>query len=323
LATNIVGDTYDYTATNPNADGFPTMVTNSAPSNIASTRSPIGDVHAAVQGSEGAIYYEAYVTASDTWSGWSALSNGATANTPAIAVVGATEYFVVKGSDGESLWFASRNLADGSFSGWTWLSGSTPSAPTLVTDGMRLILVVRGSDSRVYYRVYDIATQLWSNWRGISTGFTSEKPTAAMLGNKLYIVVRGITLGSNSVYYGTVDMENDDFSGWKAVGGSTPSAPVLATLHTVNGLCLAVRGDDNQIYVNRWNGVSWQGWNVISLGSTVSSPAIAVYQNTLHMIVIGLDGSSLWYNSMNLTTNVASGWTPLMGSSPSAPTITR
>ncbi|MCW3994701.1 MAG: multicopper oxidase domain-containing protein [Candidatus Bathyarchaeota archaeon] len=325
IATNVVGDTFDYTTTNPNAVGFPTLSVDSPPSNIASTGTALGDVFTAVRGSGvGEIYQRSYVTSSNTWSAWTALPLGSTSDTPAVAVVGAREYFVVRGSDGLSLYFGSRNIPTGAFSGWTWMPGSTPSAPTLVTDGYRrLALVVRGSDNKIYYNIYDVATQLWSNWQVLPAGLTSEKPTAALVDGKLYIVVRGITVGSNVLYFGSVDVSGGAFSGWAPLAGSTPSAPVLTTLHTTQGLCLAVRGDNNIIYLNRWNGAIWQGWTAIPSGSTPSSPAISVYTNRLHFVVVGMDGTSLYYNWMNLNTNAMSTWTALAGSSPSPPTMSR
>jgi len=153
---------------------------------------------------------------------------------------------------------------------------------------------------------------------------TSEKPTAAILNNKLHIVVRGITLASNDLYQGTVDLGDGAFSGWTPLQGSTPSAPVLATTHLTNELFLAVRGEDNVIYLKNWNGITWDAtWTPLPSGSTGFSPAIAVYGNNLQIVVIGMDGISLWHNSMDINTNALSTWTPLSGSSPSAPTMTR
>jgi FtsP/CotA-like multicopper oxidase with cupredoxin domain len=322
IASNIVGDTFDYSIADPGANGFPTIMSNSTASNIASTGTALGNIHAAVQGSGlGEIYLNSQNATA--WSGWSALPNGATIDTPATATIGSTEYIVVKGSDGFSLWFNSRNLATGAISGWSAIAGSTPSSPTLTTDGRVLALVVRGSDNRVYYNVYDPTTLQWSNWRFTHTGVTNDKPAAAILGDKLFIVVRGITLGSDVLYYGTADLSSDTFSGWIALGGTSTSAPVLASLHITSGLCVVVRGSNNAVYLNRWNGATWQGWNALPSGSTPKSPAIAVYENTLHVVVTGMDGSSLWYNTMNLNTSAMGSWIPLQGSSPSAPALTR
>lgn len=322
IAQNIVGDTFDYSITDPGAVGFPNIVVNSTASNIASTGTALGDIHAAVQGSGvGNIYTNSESSA--TWTGWIVLPNGATTDTPATATIGSTEYFVVKGSDGLSLWFGSKNLATGTFSGWTAMAGSTPSAPTLTSNGQVLSLVVRGSDNRVYYNIYDPTTQLWGNFHYIQGSVTNDQLGAAILGDHLYIVTRGITLGSNDLYYGTVGLSSGVFSGWNALGGTSTSAPVLTSMHTSPGLYLTVRGSDNGIYLNKWNGATWLGFTAAPSGSTSKSPAIAVYENTLHIVVTSMDGSSLWYNAMNLNTNTMGTWTPMAGSSPSAPTMTR
>ncbi|MEM3384163.1 MAG: multicopper oxidase domain-containing protein [Nitrososphaeria archaeon] len=326
VATNVVGDTWDYSdpEINEGAVGFPTMTVHSVPSNIATTGTPLGDIHAAVRGSENeAIYHESFISASGNWTGWSALPNGSTVDTPAVIVVAEKEYFVVRGSDGSSLWFGSRNLATGTFSSWTWIDGSTPSAPTLVTDGVRLALVVRGSDDRVYYRFFDTVTQVWGDWNVVPTGTTSEKPAAALTSNKLHLVVRGITPNSNIIWHGTVDLANKAFSGWKPVDGSTPSAPILVPKQTSNDLCLIVRGENNLLYINTWNGFVWQGWTAVPSGATPLSPAAVVLGDTLHFVVVGMDGYSLWYNSMNLVNGTIVGWMPMNGSTLSAPTLAR
>lgn len=324
LATNIVGDTFDYSIANPGAVGFPTLTVNSTASNIASTATPLGDIHSAVRGNgDNLIYQKSERIASSTWTSWTALPSGTTNDSPAIAVVGSTEYYVVRGSDGSSMWFGSKNLATSTFSGWTALSGATSSAPTLVADGRILALVLTGTDNHVYYRIYDTATQLWNNWKVISSGVTSDKPTAAIQEGQLFIAVRGITLGSNALWYGTVETNSGVFSGWKLLNGSSPSAPTLTAMHTSNGLYLMVRGQDNLIYINKWNGNAWQGWTSLPTGSTSNSPAIAVYENKLHLVVVGMDGTSLWYNSMNVNTNSWSTWTSLDGSSTSAAALTR
>jgi hypothetical protein len=77
------------------------------------------------------------------------------------------------------------------------------------------------------------------------------------------------------------------------------------------------------LYLNKGNGITWQGWNAVPSASTPKSPAIAIYENKLHFVVVGMDGSSLWYNAMNLNTNSIGTWVPLAGSSPSAPTLVR
>ena len=97
--------------------------------------SPMADV---VRGSNNCIYYSTYNSNTASWSSWNCLPTGTTMDSPAATVVSDTLYVVVRGMDGESLWFGSVNLADDSFSGWTLLSGSTSSTPTLTSNGTAL-----------------------------------------------------------------------------------------------------------------------------------------------------------------------------------------
>jgi hypothetical protein len=86
---------------------------------------------------------------------------------------------------------------------------------------------------------------------------------------------------------------------------------------------LVVRGSDNKIYYRSYNfsSGSWGSWNVL-LGATCDSPAAAVCNNELHVVVRGTDGNTLWHGYVDLATSTFSGWTLLSGCTPSAPTLT-
>jgi hypothetical protein len=60
------------------------------------------------------------------------------------------------------------------------------------------------------------------------------------------------------------------------------------------GLSLAVRGIDNGIYVNRFNGAAWLGWTQLP-GATLDSPALAVNGNMLELVVHGSD-NAIYHN---------------------------
>lgn len=80
-----------------------------------------------------------------------------------------------------------------------------------------------------------------------------------------------------------------------------------------------VRGVDNRIYYNVWNSTHWAGWASLP-GATRDSPAVAVFGNNLHVVVVGMDGG-LWHGYVNLTDSTFSAWTLLSGATPSAPTL--
>jgi hypothetical protein len=141
-----------------------------------------------------------------------------------------------------------------------------------------------------------------------------------MLGSKLHVVVRGEN--TNTLWYSNVNLQDNSFSGWTLLSGSTPSTPTLTDYLPANGLCLVVRGGDNKVYYSVYEGTTWQSWNSLPTGTTNETPAALVIGNMLYLVVIGNDGTSLWLCSIDLTTNNFAAWTPLTGSTPSKPVLT-
>jgi len=173
--------------------------------------------------------------------------------------------------------------------------------------------VVRGMDNKIYYRSY--SGNDWESWQMLP-GSTIDSPAAIECGGKLHIVVRG---GSNTIWYGRIELSTGSFSGWKKLPGATLSKPDLAATADCK-LYLAVRGMDDGIYLNYYDGSSWTGWRRIP-GSTVDGPSIAILGDTLHMIVRGSDGFSIWHGTMDLTSSTWQGWTKISGSTPSTPDL--
>jgi len=276
-----------------------------------------------VRGMDDAIYYRTYNSTSDTWDDWDRLPSGSTIDRPAAAVCSGELHVVVRGSDGYTLWFSSLNLTDKSFSGWMQLDGVTESAPTLTGNGTRLVLSVRGLDNVVYYRVYDCNAESWSAWTGLP-GATSDQPAVEILGDELHLVVRGYGATDaerQTLWHGAVDLTDNAFLGWEMVSGATDETPMLAASETRGEVYLCVKGMDSQIYVNTWTS-SWQGWTALASGWTNESPAVAVTDDVLQVVVKGFDGSSLWHCSVDLDSSVQSSWALITGSSPSAAIIT-
>jgi hypothetical protein len=278
-----------------------------------------------VRGLDNRIYYRLYNSTSG-WKPWSALQTGTTIDSPAAAVCNNELHIVVRGLDVNSLWHGYVNLADNTFVGWTRLSGSTPSAPTLTSNGTVLCLVVRGGDNRIYYRTYAFSPRGWGGWNVLSRGLTCDGPAAAMLGDKLHIVVRGFSAtdvyGNYSLWHVIINPDLGVARDWVSVSGYSPSKPTL----TSNGmmLCLVVRGLDNRIYWRVYNvpADSWASWNVVPTGSTHDGPSATIADNKLHFVVRGLDVNSLWHGYVNLADNTFVGWTRLSGSTPSPPALT-
>ena len=278
-----------------------------------------------VQGAHDEIYHRLYNSTTSSWEDWRVIPDGATPDSPAGAVYSGKLYFVVRGMDGQSLWFGSVNLTDYSFSGWTGLSGATPSAPALTVYGSKLILVVRGLTNVIWYRYYDTVSETWGEWIAIQDGATCDSPAAEVLGTNLHLVVRGFSTtdiwGNNTLWHGIVSLADDSFSGWTYLPGATPSAPTLAASETLGSLYLSVRGMSDVIWTNKWNGAVWEGWTALPDGATIDSPTVAVVNGELHIVVRDITGDALWHYYIDLLTEANSGWIRMDGWTPSAPTL--
>ena len=178
-----------------------------------------------VRGNNDIIYYRFYNLESRVWSDWEAVPDGTTLDTPAVELTNDALQIVVRGSNYDQIWHGSLNIADNSFSGWSLLSGATPSPPTLTGNITTLCLVVRGENNVIYYRWYDFASKVWSDWTGFLYGTTPDVPAATVMNDNLQIVVRGMNY--DQIWHGTLSLTTNAWSDWTQLDGSTPSNPVL------------------------------------------------------------------------------------------------
>lgn len=108
------------------------------------------------------------------------------------------------------------------------------------------------------------------------------------------------------------------WTGWQSLSGETPSPPVVCSSGTI--MILAVRGMDNGIYLETYTNNNWSNsWDSPG-GATNDQPACAVLDQTLYVVVRGLNNVT-YANSMSLATLTWSGWVDLGGQTPSAPVI--
>lgn len=290
------------------------------PSRIANFQYSKMAMYLVVRGSDNRIYYRNYNSTSASWFGWNSLPTGTTLDSPAAVCADNILHIVVRGASNDQIWYSNVNLTDNTFSGWTQLSGATPSTPMLTGNSTTLSLVVRGENNNIYYRFYTIASQTWTGWTAVPSGTTPDAPAASLVGNTLHIVVRGSD--GTTLWYSNVDLSTGAFSGWQLVGGATQSKPTLIACEARNEIILVVRGLNNVIYRNAWNGSSWAGWSGLPTGATCDGIGATVIGEALHVVVRGMDGYTLWHSCVDLATSAFSGWTPLSGSTPSTPTLT-
>jgi hypothetical protein len=134
----------------------------------------------------------------------------------------------------------------------------------------------------------------------------------------------------NIIYVKATDVLGYTFDHWASSWSltSTTTNPTYVTLTGPGSIeayyrkntYLVVRGNDNGIYYRSYAGSTWTEWTKLP-GATLMSPAACVFNNKLQIVVVGTDGTSLWYGNVDLGTSSFSGWTLLSGATPSAPTL--
>jgi hypothetical protein len=67
---------------------------------------------------------------------------------------------------------------------------------------------------------------------------------------------------------------------------------------------------------------TWENWSSVPSGATGDSPAAAVHNGDLHIVVRGLDGASLGHGWVDLGADTFMGWTCISGATPSTPVLT-
>lgn len=185
-----------------------------APPSLASSADKLCLV---VRGTDGIVYYKIYY--GSVWSDWSWFPIE-TPYAPSATVLKNNLYVSVVGTMYNAIYCGSINLTTQEFSGWTWIPGGSNATPTLASSADRLCLVVRGTNSIVYYRIYD--GSIWTNWSWLPIE-TLYSPGAAISQGRLCVAVIGPMY--NAIYYGDVDLNTQEFSGWTWIPGSSSTGP--------------------------------------------------------------------------------------------------
>ena len=182
-----------------------------------------------VRGGDNRIYYRSYNCTSDEWEGWIVVPTGVTCDSPAATILANELHIVVRGisATNSSMWHTRLNLTTETFSGWTRLSGATLSAPTLAASqtSNKLYLTVRGLNNSTYYNTWNGTG--WEGWTVVPSGATCDGPAAAIIGDELRIVVRG--MDGHSLWHYHINLSTSDHSGWTRINGATSSAPTLTS----------------------------------------------------------------------------------------------
>jgi hypothetical protein len=182
------------------------------------------------------ICYRTYNCATESWGDWIELS-GATCDGPVAAMLGSNLHIVIRGfsstdvTKNNTMYHIIVQPNVGVVRDWITLSGATPSKPALIASQVayqQLYLVVRGMNNNIYWATYDGSADSWGSWNDVPTGSTCDGPAAIAKDNKLHTVVRG--MDGSTLWHGFVNLTSNAFSGWTLLSGSTPSAPIFASL---------------------------------------------------------------------------------------------
>jgi hypothetical protein len=125
---------------------------------------------------------------------------------------------------------------------------------------------------------------------------------------------------NNTLWYSTIDMGTMHASSWTTIPGATDSAASLTGSQVTGDLTLVVKGIGSGIYVNTHFSSGWFGWTSLP-GSTTQTPAATITDDSLHLVVIGADGYTIWYGAKDQNTGIFGDWNILSGYTPSKPTL--
>jgi hypothetical protein len=152
----------------------------------------------------------------------------------------------------------------------------------------------------------------WTAWSSLG-GASTSGPAAAAYGPNINVFMRGT---DGAVY--TNALVNGAWTGWASIGGYTTSAPAAIARRGTNYLDVAVRGGDNQMYLNTYvPGEGWHGWGAIG-GALTSAPAIDSHSDGILDIFSRAGDGAMWQQSW--TGSAWTGWSSDGGGIIGAPT---
>ena len=180
-------------------------------------------------------------------------------------------------------------------------------------------LVVRGLENQIWYREYDVASTTWGEWSALPSGMAYDSVATTVCNGKLYMTTQA--MDGMSLWFSWVDLTDNNFSGWTAISGLTPSPPTLVS--DDDKLYVLVRGLENQIWIRNYDcmGEVWGEWSALPSGACPDSIAASIRNGNLYMVVQGMDGLSLWFSWKELTDGSFSNWIAISGLTPSAPRL--
>jgi hypothetical protein len=211
-------------------------------------------------------------------------------------------------------------LSGGSFTPWRSLGGYLDSGPGAAgRDATTTDVFVRGGDSALYHQFFTTPSGTWSGWGGLGHSLLSAPTVSIRRGTGIIdLFWRGADNGIEAKSW----VPNQ---GWTGVNntqldpGLTLSAPAAISRNT-GQVDVIVRGTDDSLYLNAYNGQAWSGWAQFPGGmKTQHAPAATVRAlNTIDVFVRAGNGEVRW-----ITWDGAawSGWKTVPGIVDSGPAV--
>jgi len=191
-------------------------------------------------------------------------------------------------------------------------STATYYSPTVVPYGQNSFMVFHtGTDGNIYYTTVDPESGTWNgSWLAVPSQSTNMAVSVTQLGagsTQLYMVYHS---SNDDRVWGTL-FDGYGWQGAQNIGeGSSPSAPSV-TYQPFTGLTVAVRGEDNQVWMsgsgspyNQWSPWAPQG------GYTYTSPTVVANGQTGTVLVSYVDENTYRpsYRVYGVNGNPVGGW---------------
>jgi hypothetical protein len=218
---------------------------------------------------------------------------------------------VWRGETNNIVWLSIDNETPFTLNNPDGTSTATYVSPTVVPYGTNQFMVLHtGTDNNIYYTIINPNTYEWTDWTAVPYQSSNMSVSVAQLGSgstQLYMVYHS---SNDDRVWGTLY----DGYGWQGAqnigGGSSPAAPSVA-YQPFTGLTVAVRGEDNQVWMsgsgspyNQWSAWAPQG------GYTYASPSVTSNSQTGTVLVSYVDENSYrpYYRAYGVYGNPVGDW---------------
>ncbi|MEU1868503.1 hypothetical protein [Streptomyces gardneri] len=239
-----------------------------------------GSVNIFARGDDSVVYQSGLPSGqlNGSFSPWVGLY-GLTSNVGPAATMHGESTYVFACSGGTSRVFYTRWNGSGA-DGWHEVVGLEGVAHISAASGV--IAVRNGNDNTLRYNTFDGSGPVlsWGDWRTVDGITTAHGPAITAFGSG-YVLVGVAETGKP--WYRDLGADRTSWGAWKPVGGGqTYDAPAMAQS------MLVLRGTDNALHWNSYDGLSWAGWNSAQ-GQTANAPALAHSGSFFTLAVRGMD----------------------------------